>query len=345
MNTLKKILGVFSILLLLIGCNKDPDVIVPVQNTPIDTTPIVKDPDPEVVTDVILKNIKPTLLKTSDKELLILTVNLHTYQETQQDEKLNLIADLIAKMDVDFIAFQECAQNKSSVLKEGIIKEDNMALLISEKIKERHGLAYNYSWGWAHYGWDVWEEGVAVLSKHPLVESEDRYISFYTGTSNLNSRKAIYASYQTPLGNVNFFSAHTHWRTSATDEQHNNQVNNIKSMATEKEALTSGAVTFVCGDFNVNPTSDYPWSEGYNTMVKNGDYSDTFLEVYPTANNKPAQSSYNTISGDFPGRIDYIFMKKNSKYKVQDSQIVFTSSVVGKVSDHYGVLTKVIDTE
>ena len=113
-------------------------------------------------------------------------------------------------------------------------------------------------------------------------------------------------------------------------------------MVVEKESLAPGVLSFVCGDFNGNPTSDYPWSEGYNTMMRASDYSDSFLEIYPDANRKPARSIYNTVGGDLPGRIDYIFMKKNARFKVVDSQIIFTNDVVGNVSDHYGVLTKVI---
>ena len=290
-----------------------------------------------------LENIKPELFKTSEKEYLILTINLHTYQEKQQNEKFNLITDLIGKMDVDFIVFQECAQNKNSTIVEGKIREDNMALIISKQLKDKYNLDYNYVWDWAHYGWSVWEEGIAILSKHQLIETDERYISSNTSTGNITSRKAIYGSYQLQNKKINFFSTHTHWRTSTTDEEHNNQIRNIKLMAEEKENINSDAITFICGDFNVNPTSDYPWSEGYNTMMLNNDYTDTFLDVNTDANNKPAQNKYNTIGGDYPGRIDYIFMKNNSDFEVTESQIIFTEDVVGRVSDHFGVLTKITE--
>lgn len=293
----------------------------------------------------LIENMKPNLFKLSDNEYLILTINLHTYQEPEQEEKFDMIVDLIGKMDVDFIAFQECAQNKSSAISEGIIREDNMALVISNRLKEKYNVDYNYVWNWAHYGWNVWEEGIAVLSKHELIDTDEKYISTNTSTGDITSRKVIYGSYQMPKGKINIFSAHTHWRTSETDEEQSNQIKNIKLMVDEKESITSDVFTFVCGDFNVNPTSDYPWSEGYNIMVKNNDYVDSFLEIYTNANNKPAQSIYNTIGGDYPGRIDYIFMKDNTRYEVLESQIVFTNDVVGKVSDHFGVLTKVIDNE
>ncbi|RLD43505.1 MAG: hypothetical protein DRI86_09840 [Bacteroidetes bacterium] len=288
-----------------------------------------------------LDNIKSNLFKNNNKEYLILTINLHTYQESQQDKKFNLIVDIIGKMDVDFIVFQECAQNKSSTINNGIIREDNMALIITDRIKEKYDTNYNYVWDWAHYGWNIWEEGVAVLSKHNRISTDSRYISTNTNTTNITSRKTIYGSYHLQDGNLNIFSVHTHWRTSLTDDEQNNQILNIQQMVDEKEITNNSIATFVCGDFNVNPTSDYPWSEGYNLIMQNNIYTDTYLNIYPDANNKPAQSIHNTIGGEYPGRIDYIFMKNNSSYEVVESQIVFTEDVVGRVSDHYGVLTKI----
>jgi len=288
-----------------------------------------------------LTGIKESMFKVSENEYLILTLNLHTYQETRQNEKFNLITDVIGMMNVDFVAFQECAQNKSAAITSGIIREDNMAKVVSERLKTKYNAEYNFVWNWAHYGWTVWEEGVAILSRYPLINTEDRYISTYTGTSDITSRKVIFGSYQTPDGIFDIFSAHTHWRLTESDEEQNKQIRKIKSMAAEKWALTSDSLTFICGDFNGNPTSDYPWSQGYFTMMQNNEYSDTFLYVYSEANNKPAQNIYNTIGGEFPGRIDYIFMKNNPHLTVIDSQIIFTSDCVGKVSDHFGVLTKV----
>ena len=288
-----------------------------------------------------LSGIKESMFKVSEKEYLILTLNLHTYQEIRQSEKFNLITDVIGMMNIDFVAFQECAQNKSAATISGIIREDNMALVVSDRLKTKYNAEYNFVWNWAHYGWTVWEEGVAILSRYPLINSEDRYISTFTGTSDITSRKVIHGSYQTPDGIFNLFSAHTHWRLTESDEEQNNQIKKIKSMAAEKWALTSDSLTFICGDYNGNPTSDYPWSEGYNTMMQNNDYTDTFLNIYPGANNRPAQGIYQTIGGDFPGRIDYIFLKNNPHLKVIDSQIIFTNEIVGNVSDHFGVLTKV----
>lgn len=287
-----------------------------------------------------LDGIKESLFKTDDNEYLILTINQHTYQESQQKAKFRLMIDLIGKMDIDFIAFQENAQHKNAPIIQDNIREDNMSLIIADGLKETYDADYDFVWDWAHYGWNVWEEGISVLSKYPLLNTDERYVSSNTNTSGILSRKAIYGAYETPHGIFNIFSSHTHWRTSETDEEQNRQMNRIKQMVVEKEALYPAALSIVCGDFNGNPTSDYPWSEGYHTMMQNNDYWDSFLEVYPDANNKPAQSIYNTIGGDYPGRIDYIYVKKNDRIQIIDSQIVFKPGVVGAVSDHFGVLTK-----
>ena len=292
--------------------------------------------------EISLNGIRPSLYKSSPGEYLVLTLNLHTYQEARQLEKLMMIADVIGKMDIDFICFQECAQSRYAAISSGIIREDNTALLISGMVGEKYHFTYPFSWAWSHYGWDVYEEGVAVLSKYAITQAADRYISTNTSTGSITSRKVIWASCQAPGGLFHIFSAHTHWRTSLTDEEQNTQIRHIKSMVAEKENASPGALSFACGDFNGNPTDDYPWSEGYNTMMATGDYADTFLEANPGANQKPGQSIYNTIGGDFPGRIDYIFMKQSSRMQVSDSQIIFTPDIVGLVSDHFGVLTKVV---
>jgi len=287
-----------------------------------------------------LAGIKQSMYKTSDDEILILTINLHTYQETEQNLKFQRVADVIGKMDVDFVAFQECAQHKSKPLTEGIIRTDNMALIIANLLKTKYQADYNYAWNWAHYGWDVWEEGVAVLSKHARSDFESRYISSSGSTTNLESRRVIYGAYSVPnFGKLNFFSTHTHWRSSEASQDQNNQIKNIQAMVAEKEQLA--LVSIVCGDFNCNPTDDAPWNEGYLTMTANGTYLDSFYEIYPAANTKPAQSQYFTIGGQLPGRIDYIFIKRGTNFSIEDSQIIFKTDIAGKVSDHYGVLTKI----
>ncbi len=297
-----------------------------------------------------LMGINATTYKMGNDELLVLTLNMHTYQEENQSTKFDMIVETIAKMDIDILLLQECAQHQDSpnVSEGNPIRIDNMAYILSQKLKHEYQLDYYFVWDWAHYGWNVWEEGVAVLSKYPILDWESRYISTYTsksiGSWETISRMAIYASIDVPwFGRVNAFSVHLSWRVTETDEEQNNQIKRLKAFVAEKENLTSEPVlSFVGGDFNGNPTSDPPWSEGYETMMVNNNYVDSYLEVYSDANFIPSQRKHDTVKGDLPGRIDYIFMKENNQtYSVEASQIIFTPIVVGEVSDHYGVISKV----
>ena len=173
------------------------------------------------IKDGIIYTYKPDASKPTD-ELCILTLNLHTYQESDAQVKLDKIADVIARLKPDFVCFQECAQHKvadvttdeRAPFQDGIDKikvgnsekQTNMVYLISKRLKETHSLVYNYYWSWAHYGWDVWEEGVAVLTPYEIKECDNRYISTQKTTGSIDSRKALFVKVDVPnIGIVNIF--------------------------------------------------------------------------------------------------------------------------------------------
>lgn len=293
--------------------------------------------------EISLTGVDNSLLTKNIDEYTILTFNLHTYQEDNQIEKFHKIAQTISELDIDFVCFQECGQNKSQSIEYEGIRIDNAALVITNFLKNDFNKDYNFAWTWAHIGFDDYEEGVAVLSKYQITENDQKYISSNQNTSSIESRKIIYANVELPDNLIfNVFSTHTHWRKSETDNEQNNQINNIKNFVAEKEQLFENkkVVSIVSGDFNVNPTSSHPWSEGYNNMVFNNTYVDSYLFVNKDANTIPANSQHFTVWGSFPGRIDYIFIKNNSNFEILNSQIIFKPDIIGKFSDHNGVITK-----
>lgn len=272
-------------------------------------------------------------------EIYILTLNLHTYQESDQDTKFDMVAQTIDELDIDLIAFQECAQHKTATVVDTVggvdIRSDNMAKVITDRLKNYFNKTYYYVWDWAHYGWDVWEEGIAVVSKKPISNSEGRWVSASTSRTDIHSRKAIFG--RTSLdgfGDINFTCAHTSW----SDEDGVTHVNNTRTMVREKStAYTSSVLNILCGDFNCQPT-DSPAVQ-YNALTSDGELEDTFLLANPNANNLPEDSQYDTVKGSYPGRIDYIFMMTNNNFTVRYSEIVFSPNNIGEVSDHYGVIT------
>lgn len=79
------------------------------------------------------------VMKENKTELSILTLNLHTYQEKDQEDKFDEIVEFIDSEDVDIICFQETAQHKDSNFIPGSkqIREDNMAYIISNKLSSK----------------------------------------------------------------------------------------------------------------------------------------------------------------------------------------------------------------
>ncbi len=299
-----------------------------------DTTQTTK----TVILDDILQNVKPSIYKTNNNELLMLTINLHTYQEDNQQMKFDKLAETIARLNIDIVLMQECAQHRNSPVVYGNIRENNMALIIQKKLKEKYGLDYYFTWDWAHYGWSVYEEGEAVLAKYPITYSGSRVISTSNDVNTITTRKAVFAGVNTPWGLMDIFSAHLHWKQYASDPEPKYQVIRLKNYASEMADSLMPFTTIVGGDFNVSASSDYPWNEAYLKMVEGNLFKDAFLEVYPDANtNNPV---YFTVDGVQPGRIDYIFHKNDSHLQPIDGQIIFTDNVIGKVSDHAGVLIK-----
>ncbi len=252
------------------------------------------------------------------RQLSVLSLNLHSYQETDQERKLDLIVDRIASEGVDVVCFQECAQNRNSPYVAGApgIRADNMARRIVDKLAQR-GLGFRYTWEWAHYAWNEWEEGVAILSRLPLEEVESRYVSHSQSINDpVGSRRAIYAQVNVPgAGKVNLFSAHLSWQGAGLEHQ----VRELVRFAREKAPLASA--TIVCGDFN-----DSPSGNGYQAMRAAG-----FTDAYAVA--RPGGVWDATTS--FGTRIDYVFVWG---LEVERAKRVFTRDLV---SDHYGVLTTV----
>ncbi len=280
------------------------------------------------------QSILQRLRKSDTNQLLVMTLNLHTWQEKDARAKLDLVADLIATLQVDVVALQECAQHKDSPLVEGGIRSDNMALLITQRLEKVYHQKYYFYWDWAHYGWNVWEEGVAVLSRAPLESMESRVLSTANRPVLIDTRKAVKVTTSAPgPGKMQVVSAHLSWRKDAADQEANRQTQALLDFAGEKQDGTG--LTLICGDFNAQSTKPAPFNEVYSRMTNAG-YLDTYLVINPRANHLPPSSRYHSIEEG--GRIDYIYLH-GPGWQVQDSSLFFSFDGADRVSDHRAVLT------
>src|SRR3712207_4176340 len=109
------------------------------------------------------------------KKMKLLTINVHSWLEENQEEKMEILAKVIAEKEYDVVAFQEVNQKIKSklILKE--VKEDNFLHQLLQKIKKYTEENYEYVWSYSHIGFDIYEEGIALLSRHPILEREAFY--------------------------------------------------------------------------------------------------------------------------------------------------------------------------
>ena len=284
----------------------------------------------------LIFNYCPDIKKPID-ELVVLTLNMHTYQEKNQSLKFERIVNAIDILNPDIIVLQECAQHKDSDIVEKhygqTIKSDNMALIITDKLKKELNKKYYYYWDWSHYGWDVWEEGTAILSKYKITESESKYITKNHDKKFWKSRNVTMIQTNIPkIGKINIYSAHLGWWDDK-EEPFKPMFEKLNNWILSKNKGV--AASFVCGDFNV-----VAGSEGYSYLMGTDKYEDVYYDANPNGFNDP------TIGGKIDGwengdavgkRIDYMFLVKGGPLKPIIAQRIFTEKTFGRVSDHCGV--------
>ena len=186
---------------------------------------------------------------------------------------------------------------------------------------------------WSHYGWDVWLEGSAILSKYPLTFTDARFIS-----SPQSGRHSFWKARNVPMaksnvpnvGAVAIFSVHAGWWDDP-DEPFQEQYRRLLSWAAE--AAVPGSPTILCGDFNVPAGSAM-----YEFLVSGTGFSDQYVLANPDG--MFDATNYSDADGWPDGRgqrIDYILMNDDSPLEIERADLVFTERYLGRVSDHAGV--------
>lgn len=258
------------------------------------------------------------------RRLKILTLNLHCYQEENQDAKFSQIAKAIDDQDIDVVCLQEVGEPCGN----GAGNWDfNAAKIIRDRLRHH----YHLHTDWSHIGFDRYREGIAVLSRHGFTMADAGYVSASQDVHSINSRKVVMVQINVPyMGLVNVFSAHLSWPSGGFFEQ----FDRLRVWANNKHG-GNVAATFLCGDFNIKAGS-----EGYQAVVRTGEYDDQYLAVTSHDLFEKIFRSYTPnidrhLAKD--GRIDFIFMQKRSSLQAVAARELFTDrDGYGRVSDHTG---------
>jgi maltose 6'-phosphate phosphatase len=258
------------------------------------------------------------------RRLKILTLNLHCYQEENQDAKFSQIAKAIDDLDIDIVCLQEVAEP----WEDGKGNWDsNAAKIIRDRLR-RH---YHLHTDWSHIGFDRYREGIAVLSRYGFLMTDADYVSSCRDVRSIDSRKAAMVQVNVPyMGLLNVFSVHLSWPSGGFYEQ----FERLRVWANRKHGGHLAA-TFLCGDFNIKAGS-----RPYEAIAQAREYEDQYLAAAsPDAfqeifRNQPRNTAGLLAADD---RIDFVFMRKYSRLNAVAAWPVFTAEDdYGRVSDHVG---------
>jgi maltose 6'-phosphate phosphatase len=277
--------------------------------------------------------------------LMVLTLNLHTYQEANPTLQIERVAEFIARTEPDLICLQECGQSvdappvqdERACFNDGrspdVLRSDNMALLLAARLEQNHSKRLYYAWAMSHIGFDVYEEGVAIMSPHVLSGCEARYVSQTQGKWDLNSRRAICGFIEPDgIGRVSVVSVHTSWWSADPVQQNavKDQIDSLKELVHQRQHDALPVASIVAGDFN-----SAAGGQGYKRLTDGTtvQFVDTYVEANPHGFNVPTEETGT--------RIDYIFRGGNDRCVATTSQVFFnhTPSLGGRVSDHFAVVS------
>ncbi|MEE1313459.1 MAG: endonuclease/exonuclease/phosphatase family protein [Lachnospiraceae bacterium] len=273
-----------------------------------------------------------------------LTLNIYSHPRKQDKElyhrNIDLFSQYIADNDIDVIAIQESSQTHAAkevpkellgsflpCCEETVIKEDNCTYLISKKLEEM-GFSYNWTWCYAKIGYDIYNEGLSIMSRYPILDAEEFYISKIQDVHNWKSRKVIGVKLLVNGKAQWFYSVHMGWWKDEV-ESFTPQMQRLHKILEAKEENV-----FMMGDFNSQ--SDIR-GEGYDYVKSLG-----WIDTYDLAQNKDDGI---TVQGKIDGwdeahaggmRIDYIWSKE--EVPVVSSKVVFSGKTEEVISDHFGVM-------
>ncbi|WP_163538022.1 endonuclease/exonuclease/phosphatase family protein [Gracilibacillus sp. YIM 98692] len=255
----------------------------------------------------------------------LLTINCHSWQEDNQMEKIQTLANTIHENQYDVIALQEVSQKEDAPIMHKPIKEGNYAAVVVEKLHELGSKQYQFFWDCAHMAFDVYEEGIAIITKHPIEQIKTHVLTKSNDVRFWKTRIGLQADILIQDKFYSFFSCHLGW-------WHDEEEPAKYQMDQLMHAVNKDHHVFLMGDFNNEAQKR---AEGYDYLTSNG-----WHDTYTLAEEKDEGT---TVSGNIAGwetnksdkRIDFIFT--NCENGVRLSNVIFNGRNKAIISDHYGV--------
>ncbi|QEK11874.1 endonuclease/exonuclease/phosphatase family protein [Crassaminicella thermophila] len=255
----------------------------------------------------------------------LLTLNCHSWMEDRQEEKIKIIANTIKEERYDVVALQEVNQsiNREYIFQN--IKKDNFAFILLKELESLGCMEYRMLWDFSHIGFDKYEEGVSILTKHKIEKYDSFFITKSQDQAFWKTRKIVGATIKINEEVIDFYSCHLGWWLDE-EEPFKYQVDQLLS------TMKKDRLTFFMGDFN---NDAFVEGEGYDYLIEKG--------LYDTFSMAKENDSGITVKGKIAGwssneqdlRLDLIL--SNKKIDIKYSKVIFNGTNKPIVSDHYGV--------
>ena len=160
----------------------------------------------------------------------LITLNCHSLEEPDYEKKLRLFCDAVCREQPHIIALQEVNQTKiaspadplkisgsgyrscmeaSPLTGESAVplKTDNHALRVADLFMQA-GFRCTWTWVPAKTGYGRYDEGLALFSRYPVLDTYQFPITGIQDYDNWKTRKALGIRVHTPAGPQHFFSLH-----------------------------------------------------------------------------------------------------------------------------------------
>lgn len=279
-------------------------------------------------------------LREEDDAMKILTLNTYSWVENVGEQQIHDLAAKIAEEDYDLVALQEANQtfDAHQAVLDGFfcppttdqeIKADNFALRLVEALQVKD-VEYYWTWAFTHVSYGRFEEGVALLSKQPLI-AEDHSVAPVAASDPVkdNVRRILWGLTEAAGQLVKLVSAHYNW----WDRGFIDEWQKTEALLQASNQGHTKAPLILCGDFN-QPAE----TAGYQLIA---DSALNLVDAYQIA--KTHRGGTATVPGaingwndsDTPKRIDYIWL--DPTFKVSEYAVTFDGKNGPVVSDHFGI--------
>ena len=261
--------------------------------------------------------------------LRIVTLNLWNEQGPVAERMRAVVAGLQG-LEPDVVGLQEVRQSAAC---------PNQAAALASALGMNHHFAVSTPWGGG-------DEGLAILSKHPIVARGDRELPHATDKER---RICLYARVETPSGPLDCYTTHLNYR-GTHGQIREDQI--VAADAFMREVPDVRLPRVIMGDFNARPDSDeIRWLKGLRSVAgRRVYYQDAWEHVHPLepgwtwAKSNPYTGTMAWLERD--RRIDYIFVgapNLDGSGMVLDCRVVLDVPDENGVypSDHYGVYAEI----